>query len=97
VVVKPASVNAALAAKSLLNLFIITSLAYYVGNFGKILVFRPIVDPRVRRSSDSPRRVKKLQEMHETPTYRPIGLICQRDERYEGRIPQRWAICTIFQ
>jgi len=30
----------------------------YVGNFVQIFVFRPTVDPSVRRGSDGPRRVK---------------------------------------
>jgi len=57
---------------------------YYVGNFVQILVFRLTVDPNVRRGSSGPRKVKKFQEMHETHTYRSMGLIRQRDEGSGG-------------
>jgi len=57
---------------------------YYVGNFVQILVFRPTVDPSVRRGLDGPRRVKKIQEVHKTSIYCPMELIRQRDERSGG-------------
>jgi len=67
-------------AKNLLNFtslvfIIIYRYVFSVGNFVQLLVFRVIVDPSVRRGSDGPREVKKLQKVHKTPTYRPMGLI----------------------
>jgi len=69
-----------------------------VGNFVQLLLFRLIVDASVRRGSDSPREVKKiLQKVHETPTYRPMGLIRERDERSVSGYPNTGRIFTIFQ
>jgi len=52
----------------------------YVSSFVQILVFTPTVDPSFRRGSDDTKRVDKLQEVHKTPTYRPMGLIRQRNK-----------------
>jgi len=60
-----------------------------------MLVIRPTVDTSVRRDSDGQIKVKKLHEMHETPIYRPMGLICQRDEGSEVRIPST-ALCDLY-
>jgi len=79
---------------SLLCLYTVYSC--YVGNFVQILVFRPAVDPNVRKGSGGPRKVKKFQEMHETHTYRPMGLIRQRNKGSGAADPQRRAIFLFF-
>jgi len=42
-------------------------------------------------------RLKNFQKVHETPTYRPMGLIRQRDEGSGSGYPSDGRIFTIFQ
>jgi len=42
-------------------------------------------------------RLKNFQEVHETPTFRLMGLIRQRDEGSGGGYPSDGRIFTIFR
>jgi len=46
----------------------------YIGNFIQILVFRPTVDPSVRRGSDGPRRITKTPGGARDPYLPPYGI-----------------------